>query len=225
MHLSIVSCYGPGSGSSFATGEEIEAPRGDRERGCDPLAAILLRSGIGIDDGLPVGSNLKEHAATPGFELPLPGTRDDVRGSAAVQFGASLHLGARRRGTERHADLVVPRSGAHDDDLAGGRLIGAVMRVFSHGVVRLRSADPTDDPVVEFRMLTDERDLVRLRDCVHRMTEIVRHPAAVAVIEDVTALSTPLRRARHRRRDRRVVVRERDGLRARGRHLPHGSTR
>ena len=33
--------------------------------------AILLRSGIGVGDGLPVGANLKDHAATPGFELAL----------------------------------------------------------------------------------------------------------------------------------------------------------
>ena len=50
--------------------------------------------------------------------------------------------------------------GPTDDGLAGGRLLGAVMRVFSRGEVRLRSDDPNDDPVVEFHMLTDDRDLV-----------------------------------------------------------------
>ena len=82
--------------------------------------------------------------------------------------------------------------GPTDEGFAGGRLIGAVMRVFSHGLVRLRSSDPNDDPVVEFRMLTDERDLVRLRDAVRRMIDIVRHPAAAAIIEDVHALTTPI---------------------------------
>jgi len=33
--------------------------------------AILLRSGVGVADDLPVGAQLKEHAATPGFEIAL----------------------------------------------------------------------------------------------------------------------------------------------------------
>ena len=155
--------------------------------------AILLRSGIGIDDGLPVGSNLKEHAATPGIELALD--RDARLTSAeASMFSSVLRYtsGLADAGPNDMQIFWFPAVGPTDDSLAVGRLIGAVMRVFSHGVVRLRSSDPTDDPVVEFRMLDDERDLVRLRDAVYRMAEIVRHPAAAAVIDDVRALSTPL---------------------------------
>jgi 5-(hydroxymethyl)furfural/furfural oxidase len=155
--------------------------------------AILLRSGIGLDDGLPVGSNLKEHAMAPGFELALA---EDARiaSAEAPMFSSGL------RYTSSLADagpndmqmLWFAAVGPTDDDLAGGRILGAVMRVFSHGAVCLRSSDPTDDPVVEFNMLTDDRDLVRLRDCVRRISDIVRHPAAATVIEDVRALSTPL---------------------------------
>jgi choline dehydrogenase-like flavoprotein len=82
--------------------------------------------------------------------------------------------------------------GPTEDALAGGRLMGAVMRVFSHGVVRLRSDDPTIDPVVEFGLLSDNRDLTRLRDCVRRMVDVVRHPAVEAISDGVIALATPL---------------------------------
>ncbi len=82
--------------------------------------------------------------------------------------------------------------GPTDDALRGGRLMGAVMRVFSHGEVRLRSDDPYVDPVVEFRMLSDDRDRIRLRDCVRRIIEIVRHPAVVSISDGVVALTTPL---------------------------------
>jgi 5-(hydroxymethyl)furfural/furfural oxidase len=39
---------------------------------------------------------------------------------------------------------------------------------------------------VEFRMLSDERDLIRLRDGVGRMIEILRHPA-VKLITDAAS--------------------------------------
>ena len=68
-------------------------------------------------------------------------------------------------------------SGPTDDRLAGARLLGAVMRVFSRGKVRLRSDDPVSIPIVDFDMLSDDRDRVRLRDCVRRMIDAVRHPA------------------------------------------------
>jgi len=82
--------------------------------------------------------------------------------------------------------------GPTDDALGAGRLIGAVMRVFSSGEVRLRSADPLVDPVVEFRLLSDDRDRTRLSACVRRMIEVVRHPAVASISESVLALGTPI---------------------------------
>jgi choline dehydrogenase-like flavoprotein len=66
------------------------------------------------------------------------------------------------------------------------------MRVFSSGEVRLASSDPHVDPVVEFRMLSDQRDLLRLRDCVRRMIDVVRQPAIDRIADSVVALTTPL---------------------------------
>ena len=70
--------------------------------------------------------------------------------------------------------------------------MGAVMRVFSRGEVRLRSEDPLVDPVVEFGMLSDDRDRSRLRDCVRRMINVVRHEAVSSISDGVMALATPL---------------------------------
>jgi choline dehydrogenase-like flavoprotein len=82
--------------------------------------------------------------------------------------------------------------GSDDEGRRNARLIAAVMRVYSRGEVRLRSADPLDDPIVEFRMLSDHRDLIRLRDSVRRLLDLVRHPAVAAITETVTAGSDPL---------------------------------
>ena len=41
-------------------------------------------------------------------------------------------------------------------------------------------------------MLSDERDLVRLRDCVGRMISVVRHRAVSSTSDGVLALATPV---------------------------------
>jgi choline dehydrogenase-like flavoprotein len=66
------------------------------------------------------------------------------------------------------------------------------MRVFSSGEVRLRSPDVHDQPIVEFRMLSDDRDRRRLHEAVRRMLTLVRHPAITSVVDNVMALTTPI---------------------------------
>jgi 5-(hydroxymethyl)furfural/furfural oxidase len=75
--------------------------------------------------------------------------------------------------------------GSGPDAAALALLLPAVMQVFSTGEVRLRSDDPADDPVVEFRLLSDERDRVRLCDGVRQALELVRQPAMAAIITEV----------------------------------------
>ena len=41
-------------------------------------------------------------------------------------------------------------------------------------------------------MLSDDRDRVRLRDCVRRLIDIVHHPAVTEICDGVIALTTPL---------------------------------
>ena len=99
--------------------------------------------------------------------------------------------------------------GPSEETCAGARVIGAVMRVFSTGQVRLQSPDPHDDPIVEFRMLSDERDLVRLRDCTRRIIDILRHPAITEISDDIVRSEHVHRRSRRRRVDRRVAPQQR----------------
>jgi choline dehydrogenase-like flavoprotein len=155
--------------------------------------AILLRSGVGVGDGLAVGEHLKDHAATAGFEVGLrPHARmaspDRPLFTSLLRYSSGLFDAGPNDMQMIWFDAVGPTA----EGLAGGRLMGAVMRVFSEGHVRLRSEDPQIDPVVDFCMLADDRDRVRLRDCVRRMLEIVRHPAVAAVSEGVHALDTPI---------------------------------
>jgi choline dehydrogenase len=47
--------------------------------------------------------------------------------------------------------------------------------------VRIATSDPAIDPTVDERMLSDERDLVRMRDGVRRLCEIGRHAGLRAI--------------------------------------------
>jgi choline dehydrogenase-like flavoprotein len=180
-------------GVRTAGGEELEAAEVVVSAGAIHSPAILLRSGIGPVDGLPIGANLKDHAATPGLELSLrPEAR--VRASDAPAICALLRYssGLADAGPNDMQMVWFDAVGPDEAGRAGGRLIGAAMRVDSSGHVRLVADDPLVQPSVEFDMLTDDRDLVRLHDCVRRMVDVVRHPAVAAVTDGVLALTDDL---------------------------------
>lgn len=181
------------TGVRTESGEEIDGHEVIVCAGAIHSPAVLLRSGIGRDDGLPVGANLKDHAATAGFELALK-PRARMASPAASVASSMLRYtsGLTDAGANDMQIVWFGAIGPTEDALAGGRLFGAAMRVFSHGHVRLRSDDPRVDPIVEFNMLSDDRDRVRLRDCVRRMIDVVKQPAVTAISDHVVALSTPI---------------------------------
>jgi len=181
------------TGVVTADGEVIDAREVIVSAGAIHSPAILLRSGIGVDDGLHVGANLKEHAATAGFEIALkPEGRMATPDAPIFSSGLRYTSGLADAGPNDMQMIWFGAVGPAQNDLAGGRLVGAVMRVFSSGEVRLRSNDPRVDPVVEFNMLSDDRDRVRLRDCVRRMIAIVEDPAVASISDHVLALDTPV---------------------------------
>ena len=180
-------------GVRTTTGEEVTAREVFLAAGAIHSPAILLRSGIGRDDGLPVGANLREHAATPGFEIALrPAGRKSNADAPVLRSVLRYGSGLADAGPNDMQMLWFDAVGPDAAGLTGGRLIGAVMRVFSTGRVSLRSDDPTVDPVVDFAMLSDDRDRIRLRDAVHRMLAVLRHDAVRAISDGVVALDRPI---------------------------------
>ena len=74
-----------------------------------------------------------------------------------------------------------------------GGVAVSVFETFSRGTVRLRSRRPDHDPMIEADMLSDERDLVRLRDGVRRLAALVATPALSDIADDVSFGTTGLR--------------------------------
>jgi choline dehydrogenase-like flavoprotein len=70
-------------------------------------------------------------------------------------------------------------------------MIAQQEQVFSRGKLTLLSRDPTVDPLVEQRLLTDERDVVRMRDALARIREVLEHPAVASILDGPPSLPAP----------------------------------
>ena len=179
------------TGAEIARGDHVETVQG-RELiltcGAIHSPAVLMRSGVGAPDELArhdipvtgalpgVGRNLIEHPSVSiSCYLGRPGRLADLERhhtQAHVRF--SSRLPGCPAGDMSLA--ILARSGWH----ALGRRVGSlyfwVNKAYSQGAVTLRSADPNDEPLVDFRMLSDRRDLERLRAAFRLMAEIAAAP-------------------------------------------------
>ena len=130
---------------------------------------------------LPVGENLLDHPIMALF-LTL---RDDRRvttmmhrhTNCCLRYSSGL-AGAGENDMIMIAGNLVSLGGG---DLSHGRIAVSVYQAFSQGTVRIVSTDPSVDPAVEERMLSDESDLIRMRDGVRRLRAIGRQPAVQAI--------------------------------------------
>jgi choline dehydrogenase-like flavoprotein len=176
-----------------ADGEEIAAREVIVSAGAIHSPAILLRSGIGVADGLPVGANLIDHAATAGFEIALRERGRQRRLDApVVQSVIRYASGLEEAGPNDMQIIWFTAVGPDPEHAAGARAFPAVMRVYSRGTVSLVSDDPRVDPEVDFGMLSDGRDRARLQDGVRHLLDLLRHDAVADVVEQVTAGTTPI---------------------------------
>lgn len=158
---------------------------------------VLLRSGIGP------GSELQSLGITP--LVDLPGVGNNMQDHTAI--GLRLALSSRARAASRDARHVnccvryssdLEGAGMNDMMMAGinltgpseeersvGLLMVGVYQYFSRGKLSIVSRDPAVQPEVEERMLSDERDLIRLRDGVKRLFAVATHPAFDRVSEGI----------------------------------------
>jgi len=149
-------------GVRLADGTELEAGAVVVAAGAIHSPAILLRSGV---DRPGVGAGLQDH---PSFPIAL--RLLDGFAATADQPVVTTLLRATYR--DEH-DLQVLAMNEADPAVPGlGILMGALMQVESRGTVSLASDDPTVQPVVDFAMLSDERDEAPMRAAVELVERI-----------------------------------------------------
>ena len=150
--------------------------------------AVLMRSGVGPADelarhGIPVvamvpgvGRNLLEHPVVSIscylnrkgrlWKLDRHHTQAHVRFSSRVGDCPSGDMSL----------VLISRSGWHEIGKRVGSLYFWVNKSYSQGSVTLQSADPVAEPLIDFRMLSDPRDLERLRNAFRFAAEIAISP-------------------------------------------------
>jgi choline dehydrogenase-like flavoprotein len=168
--------------------------------------AILLRSGLGPKEdlralGIPVlcdmaqvGRNFMDHPtlrATIALQAAHGSCDPHQRHTnCCVTYTSGLGGGG-------HRDMIMigfnhRALGVGGLPSATGAVGAALFNAFSRGTVRLASPDPAIDPVVDANMLDDPRDVLRMRDAVHRLAALVAHPALAGLAETISFHDTGL---------------------------------
>lgn len=174
-------------GAEIRTGATIDTVRG-REIvvtcGTINSPAVLMRSGVGpVDElskhGIPVvasvpgiGRNLIEH--------PVVSISCYLNRMGRLWKLDRHHTQAHVRFSSRVAECptgdmslaLIARSGWHEIGKRVGSLYFWVNKSYSRGSVTLQSADPEAPPQIDFRMLSDPRDLERLRNAFRFAAEL-----------------------------------------------------
>jgi choline dehydrogenase len=180
------------------TAQTFEATEVILAAGAVHSPAILQRSGIGH------AGHLRSVGVVPLVDLPAGESLQDHPAADVLVFLKKEH---RVPNAEfRHTNVCVRYSSgmgdAEENDvlLIGTNLIlanpaigmigGFLNQCVSRGYLRISTADPEVDPEIHERMLSDERDLVRMRDMARRVFEIARQLAVQRIADQVITLST-----------------------------------
>ncbi|MFD1198014.1 GMC family oxidoreductase [Brucella gallinifaecis] len=150
--------------------------------------ALLMRSGIGPGQHLKnleipvvhalagVGQNLMEHPsiAVAAYLPPAARNRDAFEHHEQAIWRYSSYLAGAPSG-DMHA-AILARSGWHCVGNRIGSLFFWVNKSYSRGAISLSSSNVDVEPDVDFSMLSDERDLIRLKDAVRKGAAILSDP-------------------------------------------------
>ena len=192
----------------------ITQPRGSEKRelhahrvivcaGALASPAILMRSGVGpsphlADCGIEtlhhlpgVGQNLMEHPSAGLVPFLKPGARQ--KGALDYHIPIGYRFSSGLEGCppgDMHMNFVT-RAAWHSIGGQLGSVFFWVNKSYSRGQLLLDPAAPDGPPRIEFRMLSDRRDLVRLADAFERAVGLATDPSLGSVVSGLYAGGTP----------------------------------
>ena len=154
--------------------------------------AVLLRAGIG-----PVGQ-LRD------LGIPMlahvPGVGQRLMDHPSISVASFLHPHGRASPYIRHSHLLGMRFSSDMEGAPGGDMAMTVTTAFANriavmtvwvnktfselGEVRLASSDWRDEPRVDFNLLADKRDLMRLMNGIRRIASLHELPPLKALTSD-----------------------------------------
>lgn len=166
---------------------------------------ILMRSGIGpaahlrslgveVRQDLPVGRGMQDHPMAL-VSLPLTDesavkTPNDRHTNVCVRWTSGTGAPANDLMFVSLNQNVLSMANASTGTASGAFGVW-LNQNHSRGVLTLTSTDPADQPLVRQRMLSDERDLARLREGVRTLVDLARRPETAAITRDSLESANP----------------------------------
>jgi len=195
----VEDCRARGVRVRFGAGpsEEVAAREVVLCAGAIHSPCILMRSGIGPADAL--------RALGIGVLHDLPAVGRHFMDHPILRASLALKTGYRAAGADaRHTNCCVTYSSGHGGErdmimiaynhrglaeggpAPNGAIGVALYDALSRGEVRLASADPDAQPVVEENMLDHPIDRLRMRDGVRRLARLCDLPPVAGIAEAIT---------------------------------------
>ncbi len=145
-------------------------------------AGHLAEMGVEVRHNLPgVGQNLMDHPSVACSAWLPDDSRMTNKDARHIHVGARYSSGLHDTPAGDMFIVQVSKSGWHAIGERLGSLLVFVNKSYSQGEVRLASKDWRKEPEVEFNLLSDRRDLDRLKDAFLRAATINLHPAVAGV--------------------------------------------
>lgn len=186
--------------------EEIAAREVVLSAGAIHSPTILLRSGIGpaaelaalgipvLRDLPDVGRNLMDHPILRATLALKPEHAAHGRDARHTNCCLTYTSGLAGKADRDMIMIAFNHRGATEDDkpAPSGAIGLSLYDAYARGSVRLTSADPDANPVVEENMLDHPDDLLRMRDGVKRLARLVARDAMADIAERITFCETDL---------------------------------
>ncbi len=158
--------------------------------------AILIRSGVGPAKdiralGLPVkidlsavGENLQDHPAVAMASYLKPAGKQPKSLRAASNVALRYSSGVKGCSSSDMYVSVTNKSSWHPLGQRLGGLVCCIYKPMSRGRVSVDSVERGASPRIEFNLLSDQRDVLRLMGALRLSYGIYRHPSVARVVHE-----------------------------------------